>query len=180
MTTRLRFVSALVLTLCAAGSAQAAEQAQKGSFRGTGRFQEKINFKNPALAGNGVERRGGASLAFDLSKGHLQLDMIRPGEPKWSQGFVVKSDTTDDRGVRTIAFTRPEASSPLAKQNRKALNGGMLQRLLGGYKSLEGGGELKIDGDKATLTNEGTAKVRAGLVTRDASWSERFVGTSTR
>jgi hypothetical protein len=180
--------STLTKTLCALALAVASAAHAAPTYKGSGTFATRVHFKNAKLAAKAdMARTGEANLSFAVDQGVLQIKMDRPDGEKWAQGFVVKSDMTDGAGVRTIDFDRPALGSALARDNKRVLNDPgtsklgrrILARLLGGYKALVGGGQLKIDGDKLTLTNSGSAITRVLFVNRLATWNESFAGQAS-
>ena len=134
----------------------------------------KVKFKNPNRAARwNVPQSSMGRLSFAVDKGVLKLELHATSRSKiWRQAFAIRSDTVGEGGVRTISFQRPRADSRIAQQNRRALAG-----LLRSFKSLRGGGELKIDGDKVTLVNQGSGKARVLLATRNVTWTDEFKGT---
>jgi len=152
--------------------------AETMRFRGTGEFRDSLKGGRDKTdsAING-KIQGNTLMSMRISSGTIHFGMKRPDEV-WHQSFVVTSDKIVG-GKRTIAFSRPSASSPLAKANLRDRNGPAwksLFGLVGAHLSLEGQGTFEIESGRAKFQQTGEGTIRLFHKRFETSFNETFEG----
>jgi hypothetical protein len=139
------------------------ERLERPSWTGPGKKVRRSRDSNPA------------SFAFDVMGGEVHIEMKRDGR-RWMQSFEVVSDKIFGKGERVIRYKRPAENSLVARDNRRELDRGSLWGLFGGHQDLQGGGTIRVAGDRVRWSNGGQAQLRLGFKKGPKVWDEHFEG----
>lgn len=174
MTTAIRW--ALLTTFACCVFAQPVLAAESPLPRYTGTFASHQT-RTVGATKRRSAYKGAADLSFEVNPGTLFVGMQRRGGASWKQAFVTKSDMTGPDGTRVIEFERPADGSKMAELNRRALGPHPLLRVLGGFESMSGWGELTLAGDTLRFRNRGAGPLRLGFSKGLNTWDEVFEGS---